>query len=426
MRRRTLLSLATAWGLAGCGGQSERQASIPPVTASTLPPPVAAPAPTPAPAPPPATGGQTVAVLLPLSGPNATLGQAMLNAAHLALDVPGGPPLAVQDTQGTPQGAQAAALQALAAGAGLIVGPLTSGETAAAALVARPAGVPLLAFTNDPTQAQPGVWTLGITPGQQVRRLVAAAQANGQQRFAALLPDGPLANAMADALTQTLAASNGTPPNIQRYGEGFTQINAAARVLSDYATRRGPLDAQIKAAKAEDTAEGRKRANELALQPVPPPSFDTLMLAATGEQLSEIISLLPYYDIAPPQVHLIGPAQWETEMLRFRGFAGARYAAPDPSDSAGFNAQYSAKFGAVPPRLADLAYDAAAIARVTAQQGGFTVASLTRVDGFAGVDGVLGLMPDGHVRRGLAIFEIDADGIHMVSPAPATLGAGAV
>jgi hypothetical protein len=415
MLRRTFLLLATACGLAACGGSPSQQAITGAPTPSSLPPSYDTTAHAPA--------GQAVALLLPLSGPNAALAQAMQNAAHLALDAPGAPPLQVLDTQGTAPGALAAAKQALAAGAGLILGPLTSAETGAAAQAAVPAGVPILAFTNDPAQARPGVWPLGITPVQQVRRLVADAQANGQQHFAALLPDNPLAGAMAGALTA--AVTDGTP-NIQRYSDSFAEMNAAARTLSDYADRRGPLDAQIKAAKAEDTADGRRRAADLARQGVPPPPFDTLLLAATGEQLSEVLSLLPFYDIGPPQVHLIGPAQWEGEARRFRGLAGARYAAPDPADGAPFNALYTAKFGTAPLRVADLAYDAAAIARVTAQQGGFSIASLTRPDGFAGVDGVLGLLPDGHARRGLAIFEIGSDGVHMVSPAPATLSAPGV
>ena len=103
----------------------------------------------------------------------------MLQAAQLALEAPGAPALNVKDTGGTPEGAAAAAQAALAEGAGLILGPLTSAETAAVAPVARAANVAVLAFTNDPSQAQPGVWPLGITPGQQVRRLVRRCRRRG-------------------------------------------------------------------------------------------------------------------------------------------------------------------------------------------------------------------------------------------------------
>ena len=180
-------------------------------------------------APPPAgANGQGVAILLPLSGPRADIGQTMVRAAQLALDMPGAPSLDVKDTGGTPSGAAAAAQAAIAAGAGLILGPLTSPETASVAPVARAANVAMLAFTNDPSQAQPGVWTLGITPAQQVRRLVAASQGQGKSEFAGLLPDNDFGHAMGQALTQATAASSLAPANVRFYAPGMPAINAAA------------------------------------------------------------------------------------------------------------------------------------------------------------------------------------------------------
>src|SRR4051812_43936068 len=167
MLRRAFVLLLGTVALAGCGGGSGYgPRGIGPVPVPLMGGQPGAGGPT----------GQRVAILLPLSGARADIGQAMLHAAQLALDAPGAPPLNAKDTGGTPEGAAAAARAAISEGCGLVLGPLTSAETAAVAPIARPAGAAVLAFTNDPSQAQPGVWTLGITPGQQVRRLVAAAQ----------------------------------------------------------------------------------------------------------------------------------------------------------------------------------------------------------------------------------------------------------
>ena len=71
-----------------------------------------------------------------------------------------------------------------------------------------------------------------------------------------------------------------------------------------------------------------------------------------------------------------------------------------------------------PPPLADLAFDAAAIARVLTGRG-YSVGALTQPNGLAGVDGWLALQPDGEVRRGLAVFQIGRGGAaQMVAPAP--------
>lgn len=372
-----------------------------------------------------AAPGQRVAILVPLSGPNAAIGQAMLQAAQLALDAPGAPQLDQHDTGGTTEGAATAARAALQAGDTLIIGPLTAQATAAVAPLARQAGVPVLAFTNDPSQAQPGVWPLGITPEQQVRRLVTAARNDGRSQFAALLPQNPFGNAMADALSQTTATMGLAPASIQRYSGGFASVNSSMRALSDYANRRGPIDAQIRAARAQLDAEGRRKAAELAKQQVPPPPFDALLLVATGETLNEVVSLLPYYDISQARVRLLGPYLWDAEASRLGGVAGAWYVAPDPAARADFVSAFTAKFGSPPPRLSDVAFDAAAIARVTAPQG-FSMEALTQPAGFGGADGVLGLLPDGHARRGLAVFQVDRGGSHIIDPAPTSLGAPGV
>lgn len=402
MLRRAFLLLFGTGLLEGCGGGYGPFGGYggPPVPLGTGQP-AAAPL------------SQKVAILLPLSGPRADIGQAMLHAAQLAL----AGNLDVHDTGGAPQGAAVAAREAIGAGAGLILGPLTSPETAAVAPVARGANVAVLAFTNDPSQAQPGVWTLGITPGQQVRRLVAAAQAQGKTQLAALLPDNELGHVMAQALMQAASADGLPPPNVRFHAQGMQAINGAARDLADYAHRRGPIDAQIRAARALGTPEGRKQAQELAKTPIPPPSFNALLLGDAGEQLAEVAAVLPYYDVDRSAVQLMGPSLWASPQSGSGQVLGGWYAAPDPAARSAFEQAYTAKYGNPPPVVADLAYDAAAIARVLADRG-FSFGALTQSAGFIGSDGWFALSPDGQVRRALAVFAVEQGGPQMVQPAP--------
>ena len=373
---------------------------------------------------PAAPAGHGIALLAPLTGPNAALGPALVNAAQLALASPGSPALDVRDTGGTPDGAAAAASAALAAGAGLIIGPLTAAETAAVVPLARSAGVAVLAFTNDPAQAQPGVWPLGITPVQQVRRLVGTAIAQNKGRFAAALPNSAFGQSMATALTQAIAAASGPTPDIRFYESSNAGISATMRDLSNYANRRGPLEAQRRAALALHTAEGRRQAADLSRQAIPPPPFDSLLLAETGDRLAWLASFLSYYDIETPTVQVMGPILWAAPAARSGAdLNGAWYAAPDSGTRATFETAYTTKYGAAPPGLADFAFDAAAIGRVLAAEGQFSFGALCRPEGFAGVDGLLALQTDGTVRRGLALFAIDHGGASMIEPAPASITA---
>lgn len=408
MRRRTFLVLSGSAGLAAC-------------TAGEAPPP------TPGGPPLPLSGGASpggaesrpAAILLPMSGPRADIGQAMLQAAQLAISQGNAPTLIPADSPGDPAAAVAAARGALGNGAGIILGPLTAVETQAVAPVATAAGVPVLAFTNTSSAAGPGVWTLGITPGQQVRRLVTYAQGQGRSRFAAFLPSSDFGQAMAAALSEATAERGLGSPQIAFHGHGMAAVSSGLKTLSAYEERWGPVQQQIKEARALGTREGREQAEQLTRTPVPPPPFDALLLGDTGDALAEVASVLSYYFVTPPTVQVMGPALWAAPASGAAQLRGAVYAAPDPAARQSFVQAFSARTGAPPPGPADLAYDAAAIARVTAPSG-YATSALTNPDGFAGVDGWIRLLPDGEVRRGLAVFQIQSGGPQMVAPAPAT------
>jgi ABC-type branched-subunit amino acid transport system substrate-binding protein len=378
------------------------------------PPVVAAPA---GPVIPP--GPPRVALLLPITGPKAGLADSMLKAAKLAMSVPGGPVLDVQDTAGIPAQAGAAAQRAIAAGDRMILGPLTAEETVAVAAVARPQNIPVLAFTSDPAAASPGVWTLGLTPGEQMRRLVAAARDDGRQHLAAILPQGALGDALQDGLSRAASDAGMDPPSVQRCDDNFSSFTDALKAVSNYQGRRGDLEQRIQSLREDTDPSARQQAAELAAKPVAPPPFDALLIGVVGNTLVQAAEELPAYDVSSPGVRVLGPALWAQFVPRLGKLSGAWYAALDPAARSEFAAAYQAHYGAPPTPFADYAFDAAAVARVLTSENDFSAAALTRAEGFTGVDGALALLPDGHVRRALAVYQITAGGgARIVSPAP--------
>jgi len=370
----------------------------------------------------PAPAGSRIAVLAPLTGAYSNVGPVLVNAVKLGLGQAAAGSINVLDTGSTPQGAAAAAQKAIEDGAGLIIGPLTTTEAAAVAPVTGPAHVDVLALTSDSTVARPGLWALGITPAEQVRALVNAANAQGHGQIAAFLPESPLGNAMARALQST-----GGAQQVATYSAGsFSSMNSSLRSLSNYGSRRGPIDAQIKQLRGSHTVAGRQEAAKLARQPIPPPPFNALMVAETGSGLGELASLLPYYDINPGPVLVLGPGLWAADpaAVAHAGFRGALYAAPDPAAAGPFNSSYAQAYGGPPPSLAAIAFDAAALARVTTEHGRIDQAALTNPSGFTGADGLLALAPDGSVKRGLAVFQVSPDGGQIVQPAPQSFAPG--
>lgn len=361
-----------------------------------------------------------IALLVPLTGKLAAIGQSLANAAKLAVPDGSTPALDIRDTGGTPSGAAAAAQAAIATGDGVILGPLTSAEAKAVAPVAQAAQVNVLAFTNDGTVAASGIWPLGITPTEQVSRVLQQANADGHTQLAALLPDNDFGHQLGNAINTTRAVG-AAPVNIVFYSQSFQGVNSAVKQISNFASRGAGIQKKIKEAEELGTPEGRKTARELQHQPIAPPPFNALFIGATSsDSLAEFANFLPYYDVTRDQVAFLGPTLWgriAPEMAHQSVFLGAIYAAPDRESAATFQGKYLAAYNSTPPQIADVAFDAATIVKSLAQNGGYTSAQLTTASGFNGADGPVILQANGNVLRGLAVMQIEPGAPVVKSPA---------
>lgn len=155
--RRSALGLLLGTPLlSACAGVQQSLSQFSNPFSSSSPPP-AQPAGPPQQATTAGTGGVKVAVILPLSAAgNAGLAaQSMRNAAEMALAEFQNPniQLLIKDDNGSPQGAQAGAQQAVEEGAEIILGPLFAQSVPAVAQVARTRGISVIAFSTDSSRA---------------------------------------------------------------------------------------------------------------------------------------------------------------------------------------------------------------------------------------------------------------------------------
>ena len=150
-----------------------------------------------------------IALLVPLSGANAGVGQSLANATTMALLDTSAANLGIT-TYDTATGAQSAAARALADGTKLILGPLLNEDVRTVASLARPANVPMITFSNDSSVAADDVFVLGHVPAQAVARVVSFAKSRGMNRFAALVPGGEYGQRAGSAFTAAVRAAGGT------------------------------------------------------------------------------------------------------------------------------------------------------------------------------------------------------------------------
>ncbi len=399
-------------------------APVPVPVVISPPPPVAiaAPAPIPLASRPMVKDEIRAALLVPLSGPNASLGAVLSNAAQLALFETADEHfnLIPIDTKGTPDGAVAATRMALGQGADIVLGPMFSAEVRAAGPVAREQGIPMLAFTTDRSVLGGGVWSLGVLPGSQARAVVQAAVADHRGRFAVLAPNNDYGKTLVEALKAAVAEAGMRMVRVEYYDPSVIDPTAAAKKFVDYERRRGDLDKEKKVTAGRSSAAAA--ASALAEHETTLP-YDAVFLPDEGVRLKSVASLVTYYGIDPGPVRLLGTLLWNDPKLADEpSLDGGWFPAPPEASHAEFEAHYQTAFGTLPPRLAmfaSTAYDATRLAATMAKrgQGDFSIGALTDRQGFNGVDGLVRLNADGTSDRILAIREMTRGGSREVAAA---------
>jgi branched-chain amino acid transport system substrate-binding protein len=368
-----------------------------------------------------------VALLVPRSGQYARLGEALLNAAQMALFEAGDPRLEIHvyDTRATPEAAAAQARAAIAAGADVILGPLFSGSVKAVAPLARAAGVPVIAFSNDPLAAAPGVYLMGLQPAQEVARVVTyAAGVRQLGRIAALVPEGDYGEAVLRGFAAGMAQARGEVRAIELYQRRAQGLAEPVKTIADYAKRARWL--------AEERAFLAELNDDLALEmldrlanqeTLTQPNYDAILIAEGGQLLRTLAPLLAIYEVDPQKIRFLGTGLWnDPGLVREPPLHGAWFAAPPEEGYRRFAARYLASFARPPARVAALGYDAMALIALLARnpmvEERFSSAALTDVNGFAGIGGIFRFAPDGIAEWGFAVLEIRPEGFKVVSPAP--------
>jgi branched-chain amino acid transport system substrate-binding protein len=336
-------------------------------------------------------GEVKAALILPLSaaGGIGLAAQSLKNAAEMALAEYNAPnvQLLVKDDAGTVQGAQAAAQQALDEGAEIILGPLLAPSVTAVGQVARPRGVPVIAFSTDTNVAARGVYLLSLLPESEVDRIVAYAASQGRRAYAALIPENAYGTVVQAALQQTTARRGARVVVLERYGHDPQQMQAA---IARVAQAVGQMDAVFIPDETDSVA---------------------------------VVQGLTAAGVNTRRIQLLGTRLWSDDphIASNAALQGAWYAGPDPAGFRGFATRYRSRFGRDPVGRAEVAYDAVSlVAALVKTQGAqrFTEQVLTNPSGFSGVDGIFRFRQDGINERGLAVLRVGPGGGTVVSPAP--------
>lgn len=347
-----------------------------------------------------------VALLLPLSarGHAAIIADSLKKSAELALQSPGGAriELLILDDRGTADGARTAAQAAIAGGAELMIGPLFSKSVSAAAVMARPAGLPIVAFSNDEQVAGNGVYLVSFLDHPEIDRIVDYAASQGRRRFAALVSDDATGRRSEAHFRAAVLRNGGSVRAVESHGSSTTSKLEAIRRL------RPKLN--------WSDSDGDR--------------VDALFLPGAEDTLASLGPLLKQADLDPARVKIIGTGGFDYPNVgRDPVFAGAWFPDADPGAPRAFTDAFVRAYGHAPPRIAGLAFDAVTLAKALAggpDRGRYAPSQLTRSQGFETSSGTLKLLPDGTSAHALAILEVQSYGTRVIDPPTGSAGASQV
>lgn len=342
-----------------------------------------------------------VALLTPSSASNpgaAALGRSLVNAARLATQDVGDPnlQLAVYDTAGDPATAARVADRAVREGAKIILGPLFGSSTKAIASTAAASGINVISFSTDSTIAGGPIFLSGFLPEKAAIRITGFARAQGYGTLGVFHPRTPYGDIAISGARRAMGNSVVTATGYERSQDG---IPPAAR---DFAA-----NARSSGARA-------------------------LLIAESGQALTYVAELLGSEGLTAERYKFLGLGEWNAKTtLESKVLRGGWFPAPDPSAMESFVARYQTAYGAQPPPLAVLGYDAVQIAgqllseaRAAGSGDPFSGQAIKRPRGFRGAVGPILFDQRGMAERSMAILQVDTGRFSLVDRAPTVLGAG--
>lgn len=341
-----------------------------------------------------------VAMILPGGSGNSSdevLARNLKRAADLAIaDLDGVKiDLRVYNAGASPATSAAMARQAVDEGAKIILGPVFAESANAAGVAVAGSGVNVLSFSNNTEIAGGNVFVLGATFENTANRLVRYAARAGKNRIMIVHDQTPAGEHGRRAIASAASGSGASVAGITSYEFSQQGVIGAAPSIA----------ASIKATGANAV----------------------FFTADTAGALPLLAQLLPEAGVSSQSAQFMGLTRWDipTATLSMPGVQGGWFALPDPGMTNQFESRFKAAYGEAPHPIAGLAYDGIAAVGALAKRGrsnALSASSLTQGAGFAGVNGVFRLRPDGSNERGLAIAQIQNARVVIIDPAPRSFG----
>lgn len=358
-----------------------------------------------------------VGCLLPLTGPFALYGEAVMNGIALGAESvnarsPGqNMEIVIRDTGGDRQKTLRALEELIREEKVMaVIGPLSSKTAVASAQKAQQLGVPIITLSHKQGLPQMGdmVFRHLLTPTQEIEGLLTGAMDHiGFDRYAILYPDNPYGRFCMRLFQDKVKARGGSVTAIEAYDPEQTDF---ADPIQRLAHLTPPPSPDIRKKQAARWIPEKEEAAIYPQTPRPYIDFDAVFIPDSFQRVAMIAPQLAYHDVL--MVRLLGTSPWQSpklidmagEHIQEAMFTSGFFVHTQDRDVSQFIVQYRDYFNADPGTLAATAYDTIRLLGAVLQDGDIQTRNtlteaLIAYGDFEGVTGKTHFGPDGEAHK---------------------------
>ena len=352
-----------------------------------------------------------IGLMLPLSGEHYRIGRSLLNAAQMALEKINGNNLIVYiaDT-GDDRQLLENLYFLINKEIDVLIGPVFTDKIIKIKDILIENEIITISLSNNSELIENRFHAFGLTLEDEINELLVYSLARNFKRYAVVTPDNNYGRRVKKYIEKFNSINNQLKFKFIIYDEESPDFYEVSKLISDFENRKIKLEYEIELLKKVDSIENLEKLKELEkLDTYGELDFEAILLLTQNfNELSNLSSILPYYDVDPKKIQYMGNSLWSKDQaLKEPGLENGYFTARNIDSRKIFENTYAQIFKDKPHSLATYTYDLIGlISKILSINNNFEIQLLYSDKGFIGTDGWFRIHENGKVSRKPNIYKI--------------------
>ena len=335
-----------------------------------------------------------IGIMLPLTGKHYKIGRSLLNAAQLALSKTNQENIRfhIVDTGNNEELVQNT-YKLINKGIKIIIGPVFTNNCLILKDLIDEEEITVISFSNNSQLEETNYYVFGLTLEDEINKLLNYSINRGLRKYAVVLPENEFGQRVKKKIEEQKNKNSSIFFKYEFYDTANPDFYAVSRAISDYETRQLNLEEKIRELEKLKTENSLKEIKKLKkLDTYGELDFEAIIIITEKfSDLSNLNSILPYYDVDPKNIQYMGTSVWAREIaLKEPGLNKSYFSSLDILSRKKFEEDYSEVFNEKSHSISSLSYDLVGLlSSLNLNEPIFNSTILNNNSGFVGINCLL-------------------------------------